>query len=135
MEKTIHFAGIRNLILPAVLFIFVLLTSCMNMNNPSNTNSTGTLSQGANEVYIQGMAFSPATLTITAGTTVTWINKDTINHTVTSDTPLFNSGIVTSNGSFSYTFNNSGTFPYHCSIHPAMKASIVVNAYVAPSGY
>lgn len=136
MKKTTQQAGIRILIVPTLIFSFFLLNSCMNTNNPTYTKTTtGNGSPGANEVYIQGMAFSPSTLTITTGTTVTWTNKDAATHTVTSDTPLFDSGNVAANGTYSYTFNNAGTFAYHCNIHPTMKATIVVNAYVAPSGY
>ena len=82
----------------------------------------------ANEVFIQGMAFSPATLTIKAGTTVKWTNKDGVTHTVTSDTAgQFNSGNVAANGVFSFMFMTVGTYNYHCSIHPSMIAKIVVN--------
>jgi len=107
------------------------------MNNPSysNTTNTTTGTQGANDIFIQNMAFSPSSLTVTSGTTVTWTNKDSMIHTVTSDSILFDSKNIQVNGVFSYTFNKIGTFTYHCSIHPAMKATVRVNAYVPPSGY
>jgi len=135
MKKINQLAGIRILSVPALLFVFFLVNSCMNTNNPMDTkttNNTGT--QGANEVFIQGMAFSPAALTVMAGTTVTWTNKDGMTHTVTSDTSLFDSGNVASNATYSYTFANAGTYAYHCTIHPSMKGTITVTAYVAP-GY
>jgi plastocyanin len=76
-------------------------------------------------------AFSPATLTIKAGTTVTWKNTTTVSHTVTSDDgKSFDSGtanpIAAQSGTFSFTFTKAGTFAYHCSIHPFMKATITV---------
>jgi|ERR1035437_9566531 plastocyanin len=132
MKKTTQFAGIRILTLPALMFIFFSLYSCSNMNSPTYTK-TSTTSQGANEVFIQGMAFSPVTLTVTTGTAVKWTNKDGVNHTVTSDNALFDSGNIATNGTYSYTFNNAGTFTYHCSIHPTMKATIIVNVPI--SGY
>lgn len=135
MKKTIQQAGIRILIAPALLFVFFLLNSCMNTNNPTYTKTSTTGTQGANEVIIQGMAFSPVTLTITAGTTVTWTNKDAMTHTVTSDTGLFDSGNIAANGTSSYTFANAGTFAYHCAIHPSMKATVVVTVYTPPTGY
>jgi len=137
MKKITQHAGIRILIAPALLFIFILLNSCMNTNDPTytKTSNTTTGTQGANEVYIQGMAFSPVTLTVTAGTTVTWTNKDAMAHTVTSDSTLFVSGNIVANGTYSYTFNSAGTYPYHCAIHPTMKAKVIVNPYVAPPGY
>jgi len=104
------------------------------MNSPTNTNSS-TNTQVATEVFIQGMAFSPVTLTVTTGTTVKWTNKDGMTHTVTSDNALFDSGNIATNGVYSYPFANAGTFTYHCSIHPTMKGTIVVTAYVPPSGY
>jgi plastocyanin len=75
--------------------------------------------------------FTPSTLTITAGTTVTWKNATTVSHTVTSDdSKSFDSGtanpIAAQSGTFSFTFSTPGTFAYHCEIHPFMKATIIV---------
>lgn len=77
------------------------------------------------------LAFSPATLTIKAGTTVTWKNTTAVSHTVTSDDgKSFDSGmanpIAAQSGTFSFTFTTAGTFAYHCAIHPFMKATIIV---------
>ena len=82
---------------------------------------------GTNEVWIQGMVFSPASITVAAGTTITWTNKDGVAHTVTSDTGLFDSGSMSNGATFSPTFSTAGTFPYHCSVHPGMKATVAVN--------
>ena len=137
MKKVTPHAGIRILIAPATLFICLFINSCMNTNNPMNspTMNPTTGTQGANDVYIQNIAFSPAVLTVSAGTTVTWTNKDAMTHTVTSDSTLFNSGNIVVNGVYSYTFTTVGTYSYHCSIHPSMTAKVIVSAYVAPSGY
>jgi len=137
MKKETQHAGIRILIAPAILFISFIISGCMNTNNPMNSTTTNptTGTQGANDVFIQNMAFSPATLTVAAGSTVTWTNKDAMTHTVTSDSTLFNSGNIVVNGVYSYTFTTVGTYSYHCSIHPSMTAKVIVSAYVAPSGY
>jgi plastocyanin len=101
------------------------------------TNSTGTaygneLSfttnplQGANEVSIQSFAFDPKVLTVPVNTTVKWTNNDAVTHTVTSDSPLFNSGNLAPGDTFSFLFTATGTYTYHCSIHTDMTASIVV---------
>ena len=82
--------------------------------------------QPANEVYIQGMAFSPLTLTVTKNTTIKWTNKDDMSHTVTSDTGLFSSGTLTLNGTFSFQFTAAGTYHYHCSFHSGMTGTIIV---------
>lgn len=75
-------------------------------------------------------AFSPATLTIKAGTTVVWKNTTSVGHTVTSDDgKSFDSGSsnpIAQGATYSFTFNNPGTYAYHCAIHPFMKATIVV---------
>jgi len=136
MKKITQHAGVRILIAPAFLFLFIFLISCMNTNNPMYTNTSNNTSgtPGANEVFIQGMAFSPTTLNVTAGTVVKWTNKDALVHTVTSDSTLFDSGNIAVNSVYSYTFNSAGTFTYHCKIHPTMKGTVVVTAYVAP-GY
>jgi plastocyanin len=76
-------------------------------------------------------AFSPATLTIPAGTTVIWKNTTAAPHTVTSDDgKTFDSGINTpisaQSGTFSFKFTTAGKFTYHCQFHPYMMATIIV---------
>jgi plastocyanin len=86
-------------------------------------------------VTIQNFAFSPATLTVAPGTTVVWTNRDSTAHTVTSDTGAWPaSGPLATGQSFSLTFARPGTYPYHCSIHPTMKASVVVSAGAMSGG-
>jgi plastocyanin len=134
VSKSRYFIGIA--ILTSILLIS---NSCSKsaMNNMYGTGggTSGTGVQGANEVLIQNMAFTPATITVNAGTTVTWTNKDAIAHTVTSDNGLFNSGNIGSNGTYSYTFPAAGSFPYHCSIHTTMKGTVVVNPVMSTPGY
>jgi plastocyanin len=65
-------------------------------------------------------------LQISTGSTVTWVNNDTVQHTVTSDTNVFDSGPIDPGGKFTYTFTQSGSFSYHCGIHKSMTASITV---------
>ena len=100
-------------------------------DNNGTTNNTGNKGgsgePGANEVWIQNMAFNPSTITVAAGTTITWTNKDAVIHNVTSNTGLFSSGSISTGGTFSYTFSTSGTFSYYCTIHPSMTASVTVN--------
>jgi len=79
-------------------------------------------------IAIQGFAFSPASLQVDAGTTVTWTNNDNVAHTVTADDGSFDSGPIQPGASFSHTFATAGTVAYHCSIHPFMTAQIVVLA-------
>ena len=60
------------------------------------------------------------------GTTVTWMNTDTIAHTSTSNAEGWNSGNVAPGGQFSFAFQTAGTFPYRCTIHPGMVGTVVV---------
>ena len=78
------------------------------------------------EVKIDNFSFGPQTLTIAAGTTVTWTNRDDIPHTVVSNDGAFKSKVLDTDERFSYTFTKAGTYPYFCSIHPKMTAKVVV---------
>jgi len=88
--------------------------------------SSGGMATG-DAVSIQNFAFSVGTLNVSAGTAVTWTNNDATTHTVTADDGSFNSGNIAPGSKFSHTFSAKGTVNYHCSIHPMMKASVVVN--------
>ncbi len=79
------------------------------------------------EVAIDGSAFKPATLNIPVGTTVIWRNNDSVAHTVTARDKSFDSGSLSRNGTFSYTFKQKGTFAYYCTLHPYMEGKVVVD--------
>jgi plastocyanin len=78
------------------------------------------------DVDIAGFAFDPDTLTIVVGDTVRWTNSDAAPHTATSNTGVFDSGTLATGDQFSYTFDQVGSYPYFCSIHPSMTAVITV---------
>jgi plastocyanin len=82
--------------------------------------------QGGSQVSIIDFAFQPSSLTIKRGRGITWTNTGAKNHTVTSDSGVFDSGVLAPGASFTQTFKQSGTFAYHCSIHPSMIGSIKV---------
>ncbi len=77
-------------------------------------------------VMIQDFAFSPASLQIAAGTTVTWTNGDSAAHTATADDGSWDTGSIDGGASASITFDTPGTYTYHCMFHPNMTATIVV---------
>lgn len=79
-------------------------------------------------VNIDNFTFDPPKLTVKAGTTVTWTNRDDIPHTVTSVTRLFKSKAMDTDDKFSFTFTAPGSYEYFCSLHAHMKATIVVEA-------
>ena len=78
------------------------------------------------DVKIDNFSFGPPELTVTAGTTITWTNRDDIPHTVVSPDKVFKSKVLDTDEKFSVTFDTPGTFPYFCSIHPKMTGKVVV---------
>ena len=100
-----------------------------NIETPKDTATGAAEQPGPNEVQIviENFAFVPSEITITAGTRVTWINKDEAPHTATSTDKKFNSGGLDTDDKYSFVFNDKGEFPYFCALHPHMTASITVN--------
>ena len=78
------------------------------------------------EVKIDNFSFAPASITVAAGTTVTWTNRDDIPHTVVSEDRMIKSKVLDTDEKFSYTFSKPGTYPYFCSVHPKMTGKVVV---------
>lgn len=77
------------------------------------------------EVVIRGFAYDPPELTVELGTSVKWLNLDGVSHTATADDGTFN-GSVTGSRSFTFTPTEAGEHPYFCSIHPEMRATLIV---------
>jgi plastocyanin len=88
--------------------------------------SNGGQSAAPSSVSMVDYAFNPASMTIAAGTTVTWTNGGTQDHTVTADDGSFDSGHVAVSSTFTHTFAAAGTFAYRCTIHEQMTGTIVV---------
>jgi len=80
----------------------------------------------ANQVMVENFSFQPGTLTVKAGTTVTWVNHDDEPHTVNENNKTFKSGTLDTDAKFSYKFTSPGTYNYFCSLHPRMTGQIVV---------
>lgn len=115
----ILFAGI------IVLIIFTNVSCSKSGSSSNNPPPAGT--GGPGTVSIAGMAFKPSTLTVKAGTKITWTNNDGFAHTVTSDDgSTFSSGNVAAAGVFTFTPSAAGTINYHCNIHSGMTATITV---------
>ncbi len=117
-----------------MLFLSTVLIGTGCKDNSTNTygNTGGGTNPPENEVWMQNTSFNPKNKTIAVGTTITWVNKDAANHTVTSGTPgnpdgLFDSGTIGSGGTYTHTFNTQGSFNYYCQIHQdIMTGSITV---------
>ena len=119
-----------------MLLLLVISVSCTASDQSVSGTENGqddTNARNENEIQIEmrNFNFNPDMVTIKQGTTVTWVNKDGVAHTVTSGTRnnesgLFDSGNINSGATFSYTFNKKGTFDYFCVPHSGMDGTIVV---------
>jgi plastocyanin len=78
------------------------------------------------QVAIENFTFAPATLTVPAGTTVTWTNRDDMPHLVVIPDGKQRSAALDTDQSFSYTFSRPGTYAYFCGMHPKMTGTVVV---------
>jgi len=90
------------------------------------TTASGTNAEVVTQITIKNFAFTPASVSIPAGTKMTWVNNDSITHTVTSDTGAFDSQSITPGSTYSFTFTQPGTYKYHCSIHSTMTGTVIV---------
>jgi len=112
-----------------ILALASFSAGCTSSQGPAQPAGATPAPATANTITIKDFAFSPAALTVKTGTTVTWVNDDSAPHTVVSDdgAPVpFTSAQLATGASFQQTFTQAGTYPYHCSIHPSMKGTIVV---------
>lgn len=120
----------NNFLKKARKFAFVILAGsivtvggCKKESSDETPTPTG---PGTNEVWMQNSKFVPSTITISPNTTIKWINKDNMEHTVTSNSGVFESDTMTANTTFSYNFTAAGTYPYFCIFHSGMTGTVVV---------
>ena len=93
---------------------------------PTAPAESTTTPDSTTTVEIRNNAFNPAQLNVAPGTTVTFVNNDTVPHTVTADNGLFDSGELAPGASYPVVLEGAGTVTYHCKLHPEMRGSIVV---------
>jgi plastocyanin len=119
MKRIKWIFGLTALVVTA--FALTIGTRANSATSPGDRPASGTT------VKIDNFSFGPATITIPAGTTVTWTNNDDVPHVVTSDdNKMFKSKALDTDDRFSFTFTKPGTYNYYCAIHPKMTAKIVV---------
>ncbi len=120
----------KKILFIGLVAIAVLVSGCYQPSPGANTTATqpggATPSAAGATVDIKNFAFNPVTVTVSTGQTVTWTNMDSVSHTITSTTGVFNSGPISPGKTFSYTFNSAGTFEYSCTIHPSMQHGNVI---------
>ena len=117
----------RSAVIIVVVLIVVAVGIYLNRtpadtSPPANTASAEVVN--TDQITIANLAFSPAAISVTAGSTVTWINNDNTPHTVVVDGEI--SPTLQNGDRFTHTFNTAGTFSYSCGIHPAMTGAVTV---------
>jgi plastocyanin len=118
-----------------ILALCLVAAACSSTSSPAPSSaaasavaSTSAAAGGTTAVSIKGFAFDPTTIQAKVGDSITWTNQDSVPHTVTLDDKSVDSGNINgSGGTFSHAFSQAGTFTYHCSIHPTMKATVTVS--------
>lgn len=111
----------------AVIVILALAVGVIVYNNNiTANNAANTKNSILGTVNIQKSSYNPGTMTIKNGDTVTWKNDDSVAHSVVADDDSFNSGEIIAGSKYKRTFVKTGTYNYHCVIHPNIKGVVVV---------
>jgi plastocyanin len=101
-----------------------------SMDIPHKATSSGAkemaMNAVPNQILIENFSFQPANLTVKAGTTVTWVNRDDVPHTASDTDKRFNSKTLDTDDHFAFTFDQPGTYNYYCALHPKMIGQIIV---------
>ena len=116
-KKTMRITGVATPMIIAMLLLVAGSSRVTASDQPSAANVA---------VKIDNFVFGPQTITVPAGTTVTWTNSDDIPHTAVSTDGVFKSKVMDTDEKFSYTFTKAGTYSYYCSVHPKMTGQVVV---------
>jgi plastocyanin len=116
----------RSMFIASVIAVAVVGSGGIVAQHKSFVASAQEKPASAAEVKIDNFVFGPAAITVAVGTTVTWINRDDIPHTVVSTEKVFKSKVLDTDEKFSFTFTKAGEYPYFCSIHPKMTGKVVV---------
>lgn len=108
-------------------------TACGSSSPSSPSNGPAPAPAGSTTVNIPSgastlttTAFNPNPVTVTVGSTISWLNDDNTTHTSTADGSSWSSGNIAPGARFNFTFASAGRFTYHCQIHPNMVGTIVV---------
>jgi len=117
----------------SVTGLILLLTACGSSSPSTPTPSSPSPGAGGTPVTIVSgasimttTAFAPNPITVGVGGSVTWTNNDNTSHNATANDGTWNSGNIAPGASFTRSFPTAGSFPYHCTIHPGMVATVVV---------
>ncbi|HKR94479.1 MAG TPA: cupredoxin family copper-binding protein, partial [Candidatus Angelobacter sp.] len=107
-------------------FAALVIVLIMMAGRAKSFGATAVQDKPATEVKIDNFVFAPNPVTVPAGTTIRWTNRDDIPHNVVAEDKSFKSKVMDTDESFTYTFSKPGTYNYFCSIHPRMTGKVVV---------
>ncbi|MFA5953047.1 MAG: cupredoxin domain-containing protein [Candidatus Pacearchaeota archaeon] len=119
MKKNILIVGSIIILIILAIILFYTLKNPIAFNKSDTNYDKGTI------ISIKDFEFNPIEINITAGESITWKNEDSVKHDVTIDNGLFDIDIEPGE-TFKFTFNETGTYNYHCDIHPSMNGIINV---------
>jgi plastocyanin len=115
-----------------VLVILACMSAgCSSYQTPAAPATPQPSTGGGMTITMKNFAFDPSTLTVKTGTVVTWVNQDAASHSIVSDNSssvAFSSDLLPTGASYNVTFATPGTYTYHCSIHPSMTGTIIVQS-------
>jgi plastocyanin len=119
----------RRSVIIAAIGLFLIASAC-GKDSDSSTYPGGDNppeNPPSNLVIINNFAYSPQSVSVSAGDTVTWRNDHNVAHTVTSDSGSeLDSPVLSQGQTYQHIFSQAGTYPYHCTIHPTMTGSVAV---------
>ena len=121
--------GLGTTLLAGVL----VASSCVSDRSTSSVSTDGCVTPpsaaGLPVVFIRRFTYIPSQIHVRAGQSVAWVNceGDGTTHTATADDASFDSGLLNPNDAYVHSFPSAGTVPYHCGLHPFMKATVVVD--------
>ena len=119
---------LTTLVVAIILIVGIWLVLVKPAQTPSTVVPSAPTVSGQTTITMKSFAFSPAQVTINKGATVVWTNEDSAPHQLKSDSGFvaMDSQIIPQDSSFSVVFNQAGTYAYHCTLHPSMIGTIIV---------
>ncbi len=121
MRSTIRRAYLTGCVLPLLLVALAAAAP-----RPAPARRVPTTRNRPATISIDNFTFKARTITVAAGTSVTWVNHDDVPHKIVTSDKKISSPVLDTDGKFSYTFTTPGTYEYYCSIHPTMTGTVIV---------
>lgn len=115
-----------NFVRVGVMLAIVVMVAACSSDGSTDSTSPGGSSGDVVDVTIENFMFVDSTASVSVGDTVRWTNNQSVSHTVTSGEELWDT-TLSNGGTFEFTFDDAGTYPYFCAIHPSMTGTVEVS--------